>query len=331
MRHTIPALALAVLLLTIIAASEVAHATPWVLPEGLTVMRLGGGVDFADSEFLPDGTNQAYPLNGRFESYYFEIEGRYGLVEKLEVGLKLQFKGVSYNSDPLLNPPATADPDLRDYREQVVSFSRRDVGLADIYLSTGYQHAKGAINLASTLVLKVPSGYTSPQETFANGEVAQQNVQDDVTLGDGKTSLEYRLHAGRFFNSTLTLIQLSAGYEARFNGPGHRAVGTLKFGQGVEERLFFFLGANTAITLFEGEPLGTGFVAVDPEVSALDFTADNVELIDATLDASFVSAEFGALLRLGDRELTLSVNRVLWGKNFPELTSIGLGTILIFD
>lgn len=329
MRPNLSALASLVALLAM-ATPRDAAATPWVLPEGLTVLRLGGGVDFADSEYLPDGTHQSYPLDGRFESYYAEIEGRYGLAKRLEVGLKLQFKGVSYNSDPLLNPPDDANPGLRDYREEVISFSRRDIGLADIYLSANVQHLTGAVNLASGLVLKLPSGYTSPQETFADGQPSQ-NVQDDVTLGDGKTSLEYRLHLGRFFSSTLTLFQLSAGYEARFNGPGHRAVGTLKLGQGVEERLFFFLGANTAITVFEGEPIGTGFVAVDPEVSALDFTAENVEVIDATLDASYLTAEFGALLRLGDRELTLSVSRVLWGKNFPELTSVGLGTILIFD
>ncbi|MEO1272714.1 MAG: hypothetical protein AAFX99_31895, partial [Myxococcota bacterium] len=246
-RHTTPVpLVCALTMLGIVtcaAPSDVA-ASPWVLPEGVTVLRLSGGIDFADSEFLPDGTNQAYPLNGRFESYYFEMEGRYGVLPKLEVGLKLQFKGVSYNSDPLLNPPAADDPGLSDYREEVISFSRRDVGLADIYLSAGYQHATGAVNLSSTLVLKVPSGYTSPQETFADGEPNQKSVEDDVALGDGKASLEYRLHLGRFFTSTLSLIQISAGYEARFNGPGHRAVGNIKLGQGVEERLYLFLGAN---------------------------------------------------------------------------------------
>lgn len=326
--------ALSALLLALAAtwsAPRAAHANPWVVPKDVRVLTLTGGADFADEEFLPDGTQQAFPLNGRFDSYFLDIGARYGLLDGVEINGSVQFKGVSYISDPFLAIPDPLPDEPVGYRDNILNFSQRGLGVADLYLGGVYQHVNGPVWLSSSISLQIPTGYTPPEQTFAEGTPSPENLADDVTLGDGKFEAEYELHFGAFINATGTLIQASAGYEARFNGPGHRATGLLKVGQRIDQRFFLFAEADSAFTLFDGAVIGQTFIAIDPTIPARDFTGDNIRAIDISLDRDFVTLRGGALFRFTKREVVFSVSRTVWGANFPVLTGATLGTILAFD
>lgn len=317
--------------LAVFVSPSPAHAGPWVLPEGLFVLGVSGGAEFADEEYLPDGTRQVFPLEGRFNSYHLGVEGRYGLSPTVEVGIKAQFKGVSYVSDPVLLLPGVDAPGLLDYRENVLSFNSGSVGVGDLWANIVYNHLAGGVQLSSQLQLKVPTGYQAPRETFVDEVKRQDKLGDDVTLGDGKVALGYRLQVGTFINRTGTLLQADAGYLARFNGPGHQAVAEVKVGQTVDEHLVFFVGADAAITLFQGRSLGVGLTAVDPTVSALDFEASNVREIPLRLDQDVVRAFGGAIVRFGGREVVLTASRVVWGTNTPITTGVHLGTVFAVE
>jgi len=317
--------------LAVLAIPSTATAGPWGLPEGLFVLGVSGGAEFADEELLPDGTRQVFPLSGRFDSYHLDFEGRYGLSSVVEVGLKTQLKGVSYVSDPVLLAPGVDAPGLRDYRQNVLSFNTGAVGVGDIWATVVYNHLSGGVQLSSALELKVPTGYQAPRETFIDAVKRQDQLGDDVTLGDGKVALAYRLQAGSFIGATGTLLQADAGYLARFNGPGHQAVAEVKIGQTVDEHLVFFVGADGALTLFHGQSLGVGLTAIDPTVDALDFEVSNVREIQIRLDQDVLRAFGGAIVRFGGREVVLTASRVLWGANTPVFTGVFVGTVFAVE
>ncbi len=328
-RH--PRLVLCTLLAMIVCSSQ-AVASPWILPDGVKVFQLTAGTEFATGEFLPDGTQQAFPLNGRFDSYFLQLNGRYGIGHNLELGLRTQFKGVSYTSDSvLLFDGDFGAADEAELRNSVFSFSRGAIGLSDIHFSLGYQHLDGAVRLASVAELKVPTGYQAPRATFRDDDPNPDNLTDDVTLGDGQLDLLYSLQAGIFINKTLTLIELNAGYNARFNGPGHQGLAQIKLGQAIDEHIFFFISARGAMTLFDGDTLGDGFIAIDPSVDANAFTTDNITTIPLTRDRDYLFIEGGAILRFSGRELIIQASRAILGANFPELTGVSIGTLLVFD
>ena len=308
-----------------------AAATAWVLPKGRLVLGLGGGVSFASSEYLPDGEHRDFPLRGRFESYTLQIDGRYGLGWNFELQVSTSLKGISFQSDPVLlysgSPPTT----LEAYRASVYDFSERALGLSDVYIAVGHQHLKSPLRISSFLEIKLPSGYRQPQGTFSKDNPGPGNLADDVTLGDGQLDLTYRLHLGYLVHRTLTLFEASAGYRARFNGPGHQVLGQLKIGQLIGKYLVLLGGAEAAFTIFPGEVVGRTFVAKDPSVPAEKFEFDtNVEQRLLRLDRSFVNVFGGAIARVAGREWVLRVSRIVWGKNYSQLTSFYLGVLLTF-
>lgn len=305
-------------------------ASPWILPQGVVVLQLSAGTDFAEREYLPDGTLQRFPLNGRFESHHFSVGARYGLVEDLELHFNTQLKGVNYNADPVIILEDGAAPLTGDEaRAQVLNFNRRAAGLGDLNVGLGYQHLRGALNISSNVHVKIPTGYIAPRETFIDGN--PEELGDDVTIGDGQLDLRYTLAIGAFFTRTLTLVELNMGYNLRFNGPGHQWMGQLKLGQALSDRVFLFTSARGAYTLFQGEVIGDSVVARDPGIDADDFTPDNVTAIALTLDRDYLIAEAGVILRFEGREIIVSGSRTVLGANFPQLTGVTVTTLLAFD
>ncbi len=299
-----------------------AWANPWVLPEGVGIFQVSSGSDFANKEFLPDGTNQIFPLEGEFTSYYLQMGGRYGILPNIEIGANVLFKSVNYDDETLVLNSGTED-------QRTLSFDQSATGLGDVFLTGAYQHLTEGVRLASGLSLKFPTGYRSPRETFIEGDSNQ--IGDDVTLGDGQVDLQYTLESGWFINPTLTLLELDVGYNARFNGPGHQAVGLFKIGQALGQYLFAFAFVEGAFTLFEGEVLGDGLVARDPSVSAEAFDFSNVERIDITRDRDFLKVGGGLIARFQGRELVVQGAHTVLGRNFAQITSISVGTIFVFD
>lgn len=323
----------AALLLGMVALGHTrAHASAWVLDKGVFAIGLFAGASLASSEYLPDGRNQAFPLRGRFDSYHVQLDARAGLGHGFELTFKTLVKGVSYQADPVIlsDQPAGASLSLADARKGVFNFSRRALGLADIYLGGVYQHYKGAVMIASSLELKLPSGYVGPKETFRDRSPLPGQVADDVALGDAQVDLQYLLEIGWVIPRTRTFFALNLGYRARFNGPGHQALGELKVGQAIGKRFFVFASAETALTLFDGEVIGTTFVAKDPSQPAESFELSNLDTLKLRLDRSFVTVGGGVILKAASHEWVAQVHRVVWGRNYSELTQFSLGVILPF-
>ena len=307
-----------------------ANATAWILPKGKLVLGLAGDVSFATSEFLPDGEHRDFPLHGRFESYSLQLSGRYGLPHGFELSVQTAIKGVVFQQDPVIlvgdPPPSTTD----GYRAAVYDFSERRLGLADLYIAVGHQHLKAPLRISSFLEVKLPTGYDKPQATFRGDDPLPQNQTDDVSLGDGQLDLTYRLHLGYVFKPTLTILELAAGYRVRVNGPGHQVIGRFKLGQLISRYVVLLGGVDTALTLFSGDVIGKSFIAKDASVPAASFGLDNVEQRLLRLDRTFVSVSGGLIARVAGREWVLRVSRVLWGKNYSQLTSLTLGVLMSF-
>ncbi|MEM6531931.1 MAG: hypothetical protein AAF654_04875 [Myxococcota bacterium] len=318
-----------------------AEASPWVLPEGRSVLSIKGGTDFATREFLiDDRREQRFPLNGRFESYTLQIAGRYGLFEDIEIGSRITLKNVSYISDPVIlgsGPDAVnaCTPDTATFvgcRERVADFTSSDFGFSDLYFNLVMQHIGGTARASSNLEIKIPTGYTEPAETFQDADPSQTlAILDDVALGDGRVHLQYQLETGVYAPSTGTVFEFAAGYRARLGAPGDQIIGEFKVGQNIGRRLFFFASTDAALTIFEGTVLGRTFISNAPNVSAIDFSPADVEQRDFRLDNSFARATVGVIVRLSGRELVFSASQIYAGENIPRLTSINFGAILPFQ
>lgn len=317
-------------LLCLLPAS--ASASPWIVDDGTTVIGVFAGADFADSEFLPQGDHQAFPLDGRFNSYYLEVSARRGFPLGFEMSLKAALKGVSYRADPVLlvvdasNPPST----LAQYRDAVLDFSRQRFGLADLHLAVAHQHVKSPLRLASRLTLKVPAGYDKPEGTFRDEQVSDAAIEDDVALGDGQVDLEYGLLAGYVVPPTGTALQAGAGYRVRFGGPGHQVTGLFKVGQLITRYVLVYAALDTVVTVFDGDDVGLSYTAVDPGVPARSFSAANIRPIPLTLDRDYLTVTGGAIVRVLTREWVVSVSHVAWGRNVSRTTGFSLGVLLPF-
>jgi len=303
-----------------------------VARKGTTVISINAGADFATSEFLPDGKNQDFPLDGNFNSYFLSVAGRYGFPMGFELSLKATLKGVSYRADPILlvvdpsNPPQT----LQEHRDAILNFTEQDFGLADLHLGVAHQHLKAPVVIASHLILKVPAGYSKPTGTFRDDTPGSANIQDDVALGDGQVDLEYSLQLGYVIPPTKTVLELDAGYRVRFGGPGHQFAGLFKVGQFITKYVLLYGGLETAITLFDGDEVGKSFVAIDPSVPAGSFPVTNISPIPLTLDRDYLMVRAGVIVRVLKREWVLNFAHTAWGKNVTRTTGFSLGVILPF-
>ena len=319
-----------VVLVGAVSLARPADASPWILKKGSIVVGLNAGGQFARKEFLPDGKLQRFPLRGAADNYFLEVGGRYGLGGGFEISARTLLKGISYQSDAVLLPGNPPPKTLAENRAAVFDFSQRAVGLADIYVGLGYQHLKKPLRLASSLELKFPTGYRKPRETFNQGTPAPDRIGDDVTLGDGQVDLQYKLELGVFIRATRSVLQLDAGYRARFNGPGHQAIGQIKIGQMIGRFLLLYAAVNGARTVFDGEVIGKSYIAVNPDVLAKDYAGTDIKEVELTLDRDFVEVSGGAILRFARREWVLRVAHTVLGKNYSQLTSVSIGMLISF-
>lgn len=306
-----------------------AKASPWVLQKGHSILSIKTETAIAGSEFLGNGNDQAFPLNGRFISQQIELRGRYGLFEGFEVALTTNFKAVSYTADPVLLPGS--ETQLPGLKGRVFDFANNDLGWGDTWLAVTTEHAGGSARLASEFALKLPMFYDGPTSTFSD-DIAEPDrvLGGEAVLGDGRVALRYRLQFGYYVAPAGLAVETSGGYNVRFDGPGHQALAGFKVGKALGKRLFFTLAAESAFTVFKGDENGKRFIAIDPSVPAAEFTGDNVRQAPFRLDFDFVRGSAGFILRLGNQELTLTASHTFWGKNFAKLTAVELGVILPF-
>lgn len=316
----LPLAALAVLLLSTVAAPVPADASPWTVPDDELTILLSADFVFADEEYLPGGQRQAFPLDGEFVASQLTTTLRYGFSDRFEGGVVVRPKAVFYRADPIILPKGTDTPN-----ESILNFTHQRYGVGDLDLFARWKLYDGPVVVTSQTVFNVPTGYEPPDGTFRDDALDVTAIEDDVALGDGLASVEQRFLAGAFVPWTRSFARADVGYRLRI-GAGDQLVGGLKIGQLIGDAAIVFASVDGAYTVYEGPSIGKSFVAVDPSVPPAQFTADDVRPVDLTLDRTFLNVRGGVILRLDGAELQLAYGRTVAGRNIPVMNMVSVGT-----
>jgi hypothetical protein len=275
---------------------------------------------FADEEFLPDGTRQNFPLNGRYVSGQFTTTLRYGFTEDFEGGLTLRPKVVSFQSDPIILPKDTDQPS-RD----LLDFSSQQFGMGDVDLFARYQLLDRSVVASTETRAQLPTGYEPPEGTFVNDDFETRTVADDSTLGDGRAHLQQSFFVGAYIPRTQTFARADVGYRLIFGGVGDQVVGGVKVGQNIMGAVIPFLGVRGAYTVYEGQPIGKTAIAKNPNIPHQDFDQSNIRNETLRLDRNHLQLTAGVIVPIERAELQFSYTRLLVGENIPLLNTLSMG------
>ena len=323
----------ALLLLALVALPSAASASPWVVDDDELNLNLTYDFQFANKEFLRDGTFQEFPLDGKFSANQLTLESRYGITDRFEVAASIAFKEVSYDADPvILNGKLFEDSPTRvEANESILDFSSSQLGAGDIRLSGVYQFLNyaGIFLLSSDTEIKLPTGYDKPESTFKNDNPVPSNIRDDVSLGAGQTDITEMLQMGAYVPITKTFTRLETGFRFRFGAPGHQMVGGFKLGQFIGEKFILFTALEGAFTVTDGEVIGKSFVARKPQKSSDEIggAKGDIEPIDLRLDRTFIQVGGGAILRLEEFEIQASYHQIIVGENMPAIKTASAGVV----
>jgi hypothetical protein len=316
-----------------------------VLDEDQVVISGRFDLQHAGREFLDEaGSAQVFPLEGTYRAANFETSIRYGLLDRLELQMRIPLKVVSYTSDPVILLPSD-DGGVDYYQENVVDLSEHLLGVGDIRWSGRYQLIRGAFTTALGVTLKTPTGYDRPAGTFGREPksrsdfqdnigtyVQPDNVEDDVTLGDGQVDLDAEVLMGWSLPSR-TFLRLDAGYRLRLGGAGDQILGNLKVGQLIGKRILIQVGSRLAYAVQDGDVIGISVAAEDPTLPAEAYGGTtNLELREIRLDYDRLSINAGLIVQVTRTvETQISYNRVVWGRNTSLTQTLSLGMGIKFD
>lgn len=312
------------------SSSRTASASPWTLPERQASVGVATDLQYARTEFLPDGTRQVFPLNGEYYAGLLRLGLRYGVTDRVEIGASVHGGVIAFQADSVyladvLTTEVGEEGSPERFRANILSFDHAALGLGDLRLFVRHRWSGlGRVVVAGELQLKLPTGYTPPSGTFEDDEFAR-GVADDVSFGDGQADLEPRLLFG-FVPASDWFIRADVGLRLRAFGPGQQVTGALKVGTRVSRGFLPYVFADAEHSFTEGRVIGTSYATDSPEVDGSEFTADLLDPVPLRLDRSFVSAGAGAIFQLQDREVDVSYHAILWGKNIAQIHSVSIGT-----
>ncbi len=311
------------------ATSSVAEASPWTMPKDELLLTLGYDFQFAENEFLPDGTHQSFPLNGRFTSSTLRLGARYGFTSKFELAGDINFKAVNFVADSVIVGLPDDQVGLDQARSSVTNFASSELGAGDVHLTGRYNFLSGTVVLTNELGAKFPTGYAPPEGTFDEETGA---VADDVSLGDGQTDLQEALLFGFFIPGSRTFGRADVGFRLRFGAPGHQVFGGVKAGQYLGKQLVLFAGASGAYTVTEGDPIGETFIATEDDLQADEVVVgENVVPVPLPLDKDWLSVEGGLIfIAMPGLELQAAYSQILLGTNIPAIHTVSAGTAIRF-
>lgn len=323
-------------------APDVAQASPWTLPQGKGVLFTGFGYQVATQEYLDTPNAQVFPLDGRYDAASLTLGARLGLTDEFEIELSVPLTVVSYQSDPVI---LLDQPDLDGFQENVINLSRTRAGVSDVRVFGRYRLLSRPLVLTIEGGIKIPTGYDGPAGTFGERPETQEefvnrieqfvdpdNVQDDVTLGDGQIDLQasllvgYALRFGLFF-------RLSAGYRLRLGGAGDQVIGLVRVGQAIGRTFLVYVGAEGALSIQDGRVIGISVAAEDPTLPAEDYGGlTNLRLRELQLFQDFIRVGGGTIIRLTKKlEFNLGYEYTLWGRNTAAVHSGSVSLALKVD
>lgn len=329
------------LLLTLLLPTA-ASASPWTLRRGRAVVQAGFDFQLANSEFINEGPERSFPLNGRFSGTSLNLTARLGITDRFEMEVGLPIKFVNYRADPaIIQTFEGSDPDaaLRHYQNNVLDFSQSGAGVGDLNLAGRYQFLLNPVALASELRITAPTGYAGPEGTFGpepqtveafvaagKGVVTPSNIRDDVTLGDGQLDMALQVLVGRAF-STGTFIRAGAGYKLRLGGAGDQVLGDLRLGQALGRRLLIYGFGRIAYTVQQGRSVGVTVTADDPDLPASAYANGvNTRPIVRRLEHNRLDVGGGLIWRIVDTvEFNLGYGRTVWGRFTAATNTVSLG------
>jgi hypothetical protein len=308
-----------------------AQASPWTLSKGTFAARSSADVQWARKEWLINGRYQVFPLQGRYFGANLRVQLRYGVTDRLEVGLETALSHVNYNSDEFyFGEPLVPNWDQvtsnAEIAANITSLDRRTTGLSDIQIYARYRVTPldfWRAAFAPEIHLKVPSGYAPPRGTFADDDFAE-GVADDVTLGDGQLDITALAHAG-FVPVGPWFLRVSAGFRLRLFGPGQQVLGSFKTGVRIANILLPYGEIGVVHSVNEGKVVGLTFATAVPERPAAEFTTADLEVLEYRLDRSELKPRLGFLIIQPKWEVDLSWSVVAWGRNVAQTQQIAVG------
>ena len=313
-------------------ASATADASPWTLPRGDLVLSSSFDVQFADREFLDEGDETVFPLNGRFFAAGLTLSARLGVTDNIELEASVPLRFVGYQSDPAIlrrSPQGLGEAEtLQFFQDNIIDFSQSGAGIADITLRGRYQFLNwGRLVSALQLSVTTPTGYDPPEgtfgveptsiEAFERDEAAivrPENVRDDVALGDGVLELEPALLVGVALGSG-TFARASAAYALRLGGAGDQLRADLRIGQGLGSSVLIYLSGRLVVTVEDGDLIGISVVASDPNAPAAGFIDGGTRLLPRPLERDALDVGGGFVWKTTDDvEMNVSLQRTVWGR-----------------
>ena len=328
--------------------SSTAWGSPWTLPQGKIIFGTNFNHQAANSEFFDTGSDRRFPLRGKYDSAGLTGFARIGFTDRIEFDLSIPFSVVSYQSDPvlLLEQPAGSEISSLDYyQENVIELNRTVVGVGDLRFATRFRWLLNPFAMASEVRLKAPTGYKTPAGTFGERPtsiesftadlgrfVRPENVQDDVTLGDGQLDLAFSMLFGHAYRSG-TFVRANLGYNLRLADVGDQALGMLKIGQKLGRNVLIYASADMAYAVEQGRVIGISVAAKDPNVLARDYGGTaNLLLREVRLNPSYLDLGGGAIFRFGRAvEFSASYFRRTWGVNTAATNSFNFSVAVMRD
>lgn len=321
--------------------ASTAEASPWTLPRGTVVFSTGFSYQTARREFFEQGGSRNYPLNGQYMGTTYSFGVRAGVGERLELELGIPLRTIGYSSDPVILLPRPAGymgDEATYYRQSILNLSRNASGFGDLTLAARYRLLLNPIAVAVEVRVKAPTGYQGPSGTFGDQPQTNaqfladpsryarpENIRDDVTLGDGQLDVAPSVLLGTSFR-THTFLRLDAGYNIRFGGAGHQAMGTFSVGQGVGPLVLFYAWVRGVVTVTEGRVLGVSVAATNPDLPASQYAGlNNLMLRELRFERDSLDIGGGVIFRLSsDTEFNVGYSRTLWGRNTALVDALSL-------
>lgn len=320
--------------------SAPASASPWTLRRGEIAVTAAYDQAWASREYLDRaGRDVPFSLNGSFRGSTMSLGVRAGFSDRLELEIQVPFKLVSYQADPVILIPASVaggEEGIDFYQENILDLSQSVQGVGDIRMYGRYNLLRWPVALAVEGRLKAPAGYDGPSGTFGDrprnqqdfldrvGELVRpENVQDDVTLGEGQVDLGLSLLFGISLPSR-TFFRVDIGYDLRLGGAGDQIVGSVKAGQVIGSRLLLYADTRVAYAWQEGRVIGVSVAAIDPTLPASEYVGlNNLALRTVTLDRDWLELAVGGIVKITDNvEINVGYNRTLWGRNTSLVQSV---------
>lgn len=333
------------LLLTgLVLLPATALASPWTLRQGRAVVRAGFDFQLATSEFVNEGGERPFPLEGRFSGATLDLGARLGITDRFELEANLPIRVVTFTAEPTIIQVfegTDAEEALRFYQGNLIDFSQAGAGIGDFTVTGRYQLLLRPLAAAIEMSVKAPTGYDGPEGTFgpepdnledfaaqAETLVRPDNIRDDVTFGDGQLDVSAQLLLGAAF-STGTFVRAGGGYNLRFGGAADQVLADVRVGQALGAKVLVYGYGRLAYSIQQGRSVGISIIADDPELGPESFArAANTRPIVRRLETNLLEVGGGLIWRLtGPVEVNASYGRIVWGR-FVAAThraSLGIG------